>query len=136
MPPQLKILHQPQLTNATLLLALTGWMDGGAVSTGTVRQLMGRREVTQIARIEPDDFYIYNFPGGMEVSALFRPEVKYDNGVVTRFELPTNIFWADEPANLVFFVGKEPNLRWQAFADCIFHVTRTMCISRIIFMGS
>src|SRR3954465_1562966 len=84
----LKILHEPKLTDATLLLALTGWMDGGAVSTGTVRQIMDHREVKQIARVEPDDFYIYNFPGSMEVSALFRPEVKYEDGIVTRFELP------------------------------------------------
>jgi proteasome assembly chaperone (PAC2) family protein len=136
MPPQLKILHEPKLTNATLLLALTGWMDGGSVSTGTVRQMMGRREVKQIARIEPDDFYIYNFPGSMEISALFRPEVKYDGGVVTRFELPSNVFWADESEDLLFFVGKEPNLRWQGFADCIFDVTRRFDVSRIIFMGS
>src|SRR5215203_4810219 len=133
MPPQLKLLHTPKLQDATLLLALTGWMDGGDVSTGTVRQLMGRREVKQIACIEPDDFYIYNFPGDMDTAALFRPEVKYDNGLVTRFELPSNVFWADETDNLVFFVGKEPNLRWQAFADCIFHLTRTLGVSRILF---
>src|SRR3954471_3341172 len=103
MPPQLKILHQPQLTNATLLLALTGWMDGGSVSTGTVRQVMGRREVQQIATIDPDDFYIFNFPGGMEISALFRPGVKYEDGVIEDFDMPTNTFWADEKSNLVFF---------------------------------
>ncbi len=136
MPPQLKLIHEPTLTNATLLLALTGWMDGGSVSTGTVRQLMGKREVKQVARIEPDEFYIYNFPGDMEVSALFRPAVKYEKGVVSSFELPGNVFWADESANLVFFVGKEPNLRWQGFADCIFEMSRKLNVSRIIFMGS
>src|SRR3954451_24741313 len=86
MSSQLKIQHKPKLQGGTLLLALTGWMDGGDVSTGTGRQLMGRREVTQIARIDPDDFYIYNVPGSMEVSALFRPSVKYDAGILTEFE--------------------------------------------------
>src|ERR1700727_923775 len=95
----LRILHDVKLENATLLLALTGWMDGGSVSTGTVRQIMGRREVKQIARIESDDFYIYNFPGDMEISAFFRPEVKYEDGIVTRIEMPSNNFWADEKAN-------------------------------------
>lgn len=132
----LKILHDVKLENATLLLALTGWMDGGSVSTGTVRQIMGRREVKQIARIDSDEFYIYNFPGSMEISALFRPEVKYEDGIVTRIEMPSNNFWADEKANLVFFVGKEPNLRWQSFADCIFSLAQRIGITRIIFMGS
>jgi len=85
-PPQLKLKPRlPKLENATLLLALTGWMDGGDVSTGSVRAIMGRREVRQVARIEPDDFYIYNLPGSMEVAAVFRPHVKYDEGVVTEF---------------------------------------------------
>ena len=68
----LQILADAKLPGSTLLLALTGWMDGGDVSTGTVRQVMGRREVGRIATIDPDDFYIYNFPGSMEISALFR----------------------------------------------------------------
>jgi proteasome assembly chaperone (PAC2) family protein len=136
-PPHLKLKPKlPQLEGATLLLALTGWMDGGDVSTGSVRAIMGRREVRQIARIESDDFYIYNFPGSMEVAALFRPNVKYEDGVVTEFDRPINTFWADEDANLVFFVGKEPNLRWQAFADGIFDLVRRVGVSRILFMGS
>src|SRR5436190_2080335 len=136
-PPQLNVTNAPTLENATLLLALTGWMDGGEVSTGTVKQLMrGRSSVREIARIAPDDFYVYNFPGSMEVSALFRPHVKYDDGVVTEFEMPTNIFSVDESANLVFFVGKEPNLRWQTFADNLFALATSVGVTRIIFMGS
>ncbi|HYO11395.1 MAG TPA: PAC2 family protein [Tepidisphaeraceae bacterium] len=126
----------PKLENATLLLALTGWMDGGEVSTGTVKQIMGRSEVKRIATIAPDDFYIYNFPGSMEIAALFRPHVRYDDGIVERIEMPSNIFWADEARNLVFFVGKEPNLKWQSFADCIFTLAKQAGVSRIVFMGS
>src|SRR2546423_8789426 len=135
-PAQLKLLAEPQLNNATLLLALSGWMDGGEVSTGTVKQIMGRREVKRVATIEPDEFYLYNFPGSMELAALFRPHVKYDNGVVERFEMPANTFWADESANLVFFIGKEPNLRWRMFCACIFSLIQRVGITRIIFMGS
>lgn len=127
---------QPRLQNGTLLLALTGWMDGGSVSTGTVKRVMDRRDVERIANIDPDDFYIYNFPGSMEIAELFRPHVKYDDGVVTEFDMPSNIFWADQAANLVFFVGKEPNLRWQTFANCIFELAESVGVTRIIFMGS
>ena len=136
-PRELKVKPKlPKLENATLLLALSGWMDGGDVSSGSVRAIMGRREVRQIARIEPDDFYIYNFPGSMEIAALFRPHVTYEEGVVTAFDMPANIFWADEESNLVFFVGKEPNLRWPAFAECIFAMAKAVGVTRILFMGS
>ena len=36
----LKIHESVSLENATLVLAFTGWMDGGDVSTGTVRHLV------------------------------------------------------------------------------------------------
>jgi proteasome assembly chaperone (PAC2) family protein len=136
-PSQLVVNDPPKLQNATLLLALTGWMDGGEVSTGTVKQLMrGREGVREIARIDPEDFYIYNFPGSMEIAALFRPHVKYEDGVVEELEFPTNVFLADDAANLVFFAGREPNLRWRTFADCIMSVVREVGVTRIIFIGS
>ena len=136
MPPQLTISGPLKLRDSTLLLALTGWMDGGDVSTGTVKQLMKGRDVRRIATIEPDDFYIYNFPGSMEVAALFRPHVKYEDGLVTEYDMPANVFFADEASKLVFFLGREPNLKWQAFADCIFALVKEAGVSRIIFMGS
>ena len=36
----LRIDRCPPLTEATLVLAFTGWMDGGDVSTGTVQRLV------------------------------------------------------------------------------------------------
>src|SRR4051812_32532146 len=133
----LKIMSLPKAQNATLLLALTGWMDGGSVSTGTVQTLMdGRDRLKEFARILPDDFYIYNFPGSMEVAALFRPNVKYDDGIVTELEMPRNTFHADESAGLLFFTGREPNLKWQAFGDCVFELATQAHVARIIFIGS
>lgn len=126
----------PQFSNGTLLLALTGWMDGGLVSTGTVRSLMDGRSLEEVASIDPDPFYIYNFPGSMEIAAIFRPDVRYEDGVIAELEMPENSFYAAPTANLIFFIGREPNLRWQAFADCIFSLAKETGVSRIIFMGS
>jgi proteasome assembly chaperone (PAC2) family protein len=134
--PYLDILAQPQLEQATMLLALTGWMDGGLVSTGTVERMMENRDLIEIARIDPDPFYIFNFPGSMEIAALFRPQVSVQAGLIEEFDWPTNTFHADTKANLVFFLGREPNLRWQEFADCIFEVAKGVGVSRIVFMGS
>jgi len=132
----LKFLARPRLHRGTLLLAFTGWMDGGLVSTGTVRRLMEERDVQEIARIDPDPFSIYNFPGPMEVATLFRPAAKFDDGVLVELQFPQNVFHCDAAASLVFFLGHEPNLRWQEFADCIFTLAVQTGITRIIFMGS
>jgi proteasome assembly chaperone (PAC2) family protein len=132
----LTLLDTPRIEGATMLLALTGWMDGGLVSTGTVKHLMEGRELVEVARINPAGFYIDNFPGSMEIAALFRPHVKYDHGLVETFEMPSNQFHADVAARMAFFVGKEPNLNWPGFADCIFEVVSRLGVNRIIFMGS
>jgi proteasome assembly chaperone (PAC2) family protein len=126
----------PFLRDGTLLLALGGWMDGGLVSTGTVQRLMEHREIVEVARVDSDQFYIYNFPGPMDIAAVFRPAVKYNDGIITELQLPENVFSADVSANLLFFTGQEPNLRWQAFADCIFAVAEEVGVKRIIFIGS
>jgi hypothetical protein len=132
----LEILDLPELHDATLLVALTGWMDGGAVSTGTLRSIMEGRSLSEIAHIRPDAFYIYNFPGTMEVTALFRPEVRMKKGLIRELDMPIGTFMCDPAANLVFFVGKEPNLRWQEFSDCMFEIVHAANVKRIIFMGS
>jgi proteasome assembly chaperone (PAC2) family protein len=132
----LQIIAIPPMTNATMLLALTGWMDGGDVSTGTVQRMMANRQIREIAQIAPDPFYIYNFPGSMEIASLFRPKVKMKRGLIRELDMPQNSFFADPSANLVFFIGKEPNLRWQEFATAIFDVAAQCNVTRIIFMGS
>jgi proteasome assembly chaperone (PAC2) family protein len=128
--------HWPELQRATLVLSFTGWMDGGAVSTGTVKRLVHLLKAKPIAEIDPEPFYIYNFPGSMETSALFRPHIEIQDGLIRSVEMPTNTFYCHSAANLVLFVGKEPNLGWRTFGQCIFHLARKVGVTRILFVGS
>jgi proteasome assembly chaperone (PAC2) family protein len=127
---------QPALTEPTLVLAFDGWMDGGDVSTGTVQRLVDLLEAQPLAEIVPETFYIYNFPGSMELAALFRPRIEIEDGLIKSIELPSATFFYHEPANLILFLGKEPNLRWSVFADCILEVVQTVVVRRILFVGS
>jgi predicted ATP-grasp superfamily ATP-dependent carboligase len=135
-PETLTIDRLPALDHATLVLALTGWMDGGDVSTGTVSRLVHMLGAGRIAEIDPEPFYLYNFPGSMEVASLFRPLVEIENGLLKSLEMPSNIFYAHEPARLIFFLGKEPNLRWRTFGDCILWLAGRTGVERILFVGS
>lgn len=127
---------QPQVSDAQLVLAFSGWMDGGEVSTGTVTRLVDMVEAEPVADIDPEEFYIYNFPGSMEVTAMFRPHIEIEDGLVKSFEWPTNTFYCHQEQNLLFFVGKEPNLRWRTFGDCVFRFAEMANVKRIIFVGS
>lgn len=132
----LQIREAPQLPGGTLVLAFSGWMDGGDVSTGTVRRLIDLLSAEPIAEIDPEPFYIYNFPGSMEMAALFRPHVRVEEGLIERVEMPSNTFHISQRTRLVLFVGKEPNLRWRSFAACIFRLCRQLGLTRVLFVGS
>jgi len=132
----LRVQRPVRFDQATLVLAFTGWMDGGDVSTGTVRRLVKLLDADQVADIDPEPFYIYNFPGSMEITALFRPHIEIAGGLVKSFDLPENVFYSHDSGNLLLFIGKEPNLCWQTFGDCIFRFAEQVGVSRILFVGS
>jgi proteasome assembly chaperone (PAC2) family protein len=131
-----KFLNEAHAPGTTMLLALGGWMDGGSVSTGTVRNLMSDRLLVPVAMIQPAGFYIDHFPGSMELANLLRPHVEYENGLIRKFEMHRNEVHADVGAKLAFFIGKEPNLNWVEFADQVFAIAHKIGVTRIIFMGS
>lgn len=89
-----------------------------------------------IAEIDTDPFYIFNFPGSMDLAALFRPHLKIEDGRVVTVDMPGNTFYCHEPANLVLFIGKEPNLRWRSFGQVIFDYAQRLNVARILFVGS
>jgi proteasome assembly chaperone (PAC2) family protein len=124
------------LSGATLVLAFSGWMDGGDVSTGTVKRLVDLLDAQPFAAIDPEPFYLYNFPGPMDVAALFRPAVAIEDGLVQSIEMPANTFYRHEPAQLVLFLGKEPNLNWREFGDCILEAARRIGVRRVLCIGS
>lgn len=126
----------PTYDDATLILSFSGWMDGGDVSTGTVQRLVDLLQASHVAEIDPEPFYIYNFPGSMEIAAMFRPHIEVEGGLVRSVELPSSVFYCHEEAQLFLFVGKEPNLRWRTFGECIFEFARRTGVRRILFVGS
>jgi len=133
---KLNVYKRPKLRNPRLLLGFSGWMDGGEVSTGTVKCLIDKLDAQRFAEIEPKGFYIYSFPGSMEITALFRPHTKIQNGLIASYEIPSNEFFYSEKDYLILFIGKEPNLYWEEFAECIFSVCAEFHIEMIYFIGS
>jgi predicted ATP-grasp superfamily ATP-dependent carboligase len=133
---KLKIERQPKFNKPRLVMGLSGWMDGGDVSTGTIKILREKLDAEELAHIEPAGFYIYNFPGSMEISSLFRPHTQIKSGLLQKFNLPKNIFYCSPRHDIVLFSGREPNLAWEEFADCIFGLCAQFSIRRIFFIGS
>lgn len=132
----LVIKEKHRLKDGRLVMGLSGWMDGGDISTGTIRYLLGRLNTEQVARIKPGNLYLYNFPGSMEVASIFRPHCKIEDGLVKTYDLPQNTFYCCPEHNLLLFSGTEPNVNWDIFADSVFEVCKQFGVERIYFIGS
>jgi predicted ATP-grasp superfamily ATP-dependent carboligase len=132
----LRVDSLPPVQGTTLVLAFSGWMDGGDVSTGTVQRLVDLLGAKPFAEIDPEPFYIYNFPGPMELASIFRPHVEIAAGLVQKIQMPENRFFCCEAGNLILFMGKEPNLHWRDFGRCIFELAERVDVQRILFVGS
>ena len=129
-------LSRPELDGGTMILSFTGWMDGGDASTGTAKRMVRLLDARQFAAIDTEPFYILNFPGSMEIAALFRPMIDIEDGLVRSIDMPKNRFWVAQDHRLIFFRGREPNMKWQTFGDCIFKVAHDCGVKRLIFVGS
>ncbi len=117
-------------------MGFSGWMDGGEVSTGTVGCIAEKLDAKEFAEINPKGFYIYSFPGSMEVTAMFRPHTKIKDGLVETYDIPANTFFYNEQNDLILFTGKEPNLNWEEFSECIFSLCDEFGVKTIYFIGS
>lgn len=133
---KLHITDIPTVKNASMVFGLTGWLDGGSVSTGTIEYLRQVTHAKLIARINPNGFYLYHIPGSMETAATTRPHIRIEDGLLQSYDLPEAVFYQSESNNLVLFEASEPNLCWMEFADCMFEMCRQCDVKRIIFVGS
>ena len=50
---QLRIIDKPNVSDARMIIGMSGWMDGGDVSTGTIEWLVRQFDAEVIAEIEP-----------------------------------------------------------------------------------
>jgi len=133
---ELIVHNEPSFQEPRLVMGFSGWMDGGEVSTGTVAYLRDALGAEKFAEIDPEGYYIYNFPGVMEITALFRPHTRIQDGLIEVLKTPTNFFYACPENDLILFSGREPNLHWRGFGQCIFTLCHRFNVKRIYFVGS
>jgi len=62
----IEIIRELKSDNSSLVMGLSGWMDGNEVSSGSVAYLVKKYKAEPVARIQPDGFYIYQIPSSLE----------------------------------------------------------------------
>jgi len=129
------ITKRPELRRPYLVCGISGWVDGGEAATGTTRYLVKKLKAKRFAEIPIDRFHIFQVPGQLTL----RPQIKIEDGLLKEHVFPQNQFfyWLNPNADndLILFLGTEPNLNWEEYAEAILSVAEEFAVVRIYLLG-
>ncbi len=133
---KIEIFKDVKLKKPRLIMGFSGWMDGGNVSTSTIKYLIEKFNADRLGCINPKGFYIFNIPASMELSAYFRPHVEIEDGSILALDMPKNDFFVSQEQNLILFNGSEPNINWVEYTDCLLEICEKFDVGSLYFIGS
>jgi hypothetical protein len=110
------------------------WADAGSISSGLPQYLIDLTDARAIGEIKSGGFYLFQLPG---THHFLRPEIKLDKGYRQELGARKNeIFYAgDESKGLVVFLGDEPHLNEEGYAEAFFNVVQALGVRRVIAVG-
>jgi len=110
------------------------WADAGSISSGLPRYLIGQMGAQKIGVIKPDIFYLFQIPG---THHLLRPIVRLEDGYRKALEPRKNEFFyaGDETKGLVIFLGEEPHMNEEQYAQAFFDVVEELGVERVVAVG-
>lgn len=125
--PLLEIKAPITVRNATLVLAVSGWVDAGSVATNAAAALT--RHGRTVAVFDADQIYDYR---------SVRPEVDFAGDGTTEVRWPSLSLTAvsQESVDLLVLSGSEPNLKWQAIASELAGLASTVEMGRVVSLGA
>jgi proteasome assembly chaperone (PAC2) family protein len=126
---------KPTLRNPYIICGLTGWVDGGEVSTGVVEYFIEQFKGKTFAEIPNSRYYVYQVPG----EESLRPIFKMQEGLIVETQFPKNEFYyavnPDSDRDLIFFRGTEPSLYWEEYADTVISLACSFGAARLYVSG-
>ncbi len=129
------IVEKPMLRHPYMVCGISGWVDGGEAATGSIQYLVRKLEAKGFAEIPTNRFHIFQVPGQLSL----RPHIKIEDGILKEHRFPQNQFfyWVNPNADndLILFLGTEPNLNWEEYADAILGVAEELAVIRIYLLG-
>ncbi len=121
---------RPDLHRPVLLAAFEGWNDAGESATTAVRFLARTLGATQLASIDPEEFYDFT---------VARPQVKLDDGLTRFIEWPDPLIDVARLPNgrdLVLLTGIEPALRWRTFTAEVATLASSLGVEMALTLGA
>jgi predicted ATP-grasp superfamily ATP-dependent carboligase len=126
--------EKPVAPEIYLIAGWQQWADAGSVSSGLPQYLITHTGARKIGEMDPDGFYLFQIPG---THHLLRPEVHFEEGYSRRIKPRRNDFYyADlEGKGLVIFLGDEPHINIDRYADGLFDAIKQLGVRRSALVG-
>ncbi|MGD9957721.1 MAG: PAC2 family protein [Candidatus Nanopelagicales bacterium] len=120
----------PDLVNPVMLCAFEGWNDAGDAASGAVLHLEEVWGATQVAEIDPEDYYDFQ---------VNRPEVVIEDGKRQIVWPSTRLSVARIPLatrDVVLVHGIEPSMRWRTFTAELLGAARDLGVEMVVTLGA
>jgi predicted ATP-grasp superfamily ATP-dependent carboligase len=120
----------PDLVDPVMLCAFEGWNDAGDAASGAVLHLEDVWTATQVAEIDPEDYYDFQ---------VNRPEIVLEDGRRQIVWPSTRLSVARIPLatrDVVLVHGIEPSMRWRTFTDELLGAARDLGVQMVVTLGA
>ena len=130
----LELWEKPLAEEIYMIAGWRQWADAGAISSGLPQYLIEQTGARRIGTIESDGFYLFQIPG---THHFLRPEIKLDEGYRQELRIWKNeLFYSgDDRKGLVVFLGEEPHLNVERYAEAFFHAVKELGVRRVAAIG-
>ena len=134
MHPALELWEHVSADEIYMLAGWRQWADGGSVSSELPQYLIAKMGARQIGKLKSDSFYFFQLPGTQQ---FLRPEIKLEDGVrkELRHQGSDIWYWGNEHKGLVIFIGDEPHMNAEQYAEAFFSIAQELKVKRIIGVG-
>ncbi len=126
--------EKPAAADIVMIAGWQQWADAGAVSSELPKYLIKQTHAHLIGHIQSDIFYLFQIPG---THGFLRPEIKMEDGY--RVSLTTHknevYYSGDENKGMVIFLGEEPHISGERYAEVFFNLARELGARRVAALG-
>ena len=132
MSDQLLIAEQPDLNEALMIAAWSGWSDAGESATRALHHLTQELPATKFAEIDAEDFYIFTEE---------RPYVENAPEGGRKLNWPKNEFFylkseTETLPDIVFLIGTEPHLKWRTYTSLVADLANALNVDMLVTVGA
>lgn len=126
--------QRPTAQRMVMIAGWRQWADAGSISSRLPKYIKSQMEGRKIGELHLDDCYLFQIPGTHD---LVRPVVQLEEGYPAAYEQRKNeLFYVEAgDTGVVLFLGDEPHLRVERYAEALFEAARQLGVTRIVSLG-